>query len=169
MIDRKKLIIIGVVASIGFLFFVLIVISAFTTKKEDPETTQVEPTSTELLIPTSSQTIPTALPEAEGIQLVSIDPPDGTKDLTILKQITMNFSSPMNERKFYYRVEPQTPTYIHTEGASIIISPQRGWSDGVTTITVHEASESVDGIKLSTPFQYTFETAPFPTPESGVE
>lgn len=169
MIDRKKLVIISIVAVIGFIFFVLIVISAFTSKNAEPDTTQIEPTSTELLIPTSSQVIPTALPESEGIQLISVNPPDGARDITIIEQIVMSFSSPMNEKKFYYKVDPQTPTYIHTDGEKVIISPQHSWSVGKSTITVYDASQSLDGIKLSTPFQYTFETNPFPTPESGIE
>ena len=82
MINRKRLIIIGIAASIGFLFFMLIVISAFTSKDEVPETTQIEPTSAELLIPTSSSINDDTSNEQvdDVVQLLSTNPQDGVID-----------------------------------------------------------------------------------------
>lgn len=169
MIDRKKMIIISIVAVIGFIFFVLIVISAFTSKSVPPDATSIEPTGTDLLIPTSSQIIPTALPKDEGIQLISTNPPDQSQNIDPIVQISFTFSSPMNEKRFYYKTTPTTPTFIHTQGTTVVITPQSSWPIGANTITVFEASESTDGTKLSTPFQYTFQVSEPSEPIPGTE
>ncbi len=169
MIDRKQLILIIIVGVIALLFFVLVVISAFLPKNNDSQEASPTPIPEELVIPTSSQSLPTPLPKADGVQLISINPPDGFKDATIVEQIYMSFSSPMNEKQFYYKVDPQTSTFIHTDGEKVVISPEHNWPVGKNTITVFDASRSVDGIKLATPFQYTFEVQALPTPEPGIE
>lgn len=169
MFDRKQLLLIVVVAVVALLFFVLVVISAFLPKQDDSQVAAPTPTAADIVIPTSSQSIPTALPEAEGIQLISIDPPDGTKNAVTNEQIIMSFSSPMNEKHFFYKIEPKTSTYIHTEGEKVIITPETVWKIGTNVITIYDASLSVDGKRLATPFQYTFDVAPLPTPELLME
>lgn len=171
MIDRKKLIIIGIVAFIGFLFFVLIVISAFTSKSEVPEETQIEPTSTELLIPTSSSTIidPPDDEIGDTVQLVTTDPADGVIDQTTALQVVMTFSEPMKERAFYYKVNPASPTLISSGGNDITITPRDVWPFGENTITVFAESESLSGKRLSTPFTYRFTVKDLPYPDEEIE
>lgn len=171
MIDRKKLIIIGIAASIGFLFFMLIVISAFTSKDEVPETTQIEPTSTELLIPTSSSINEDTSNEQtdDVVQLVSTNPQDGVIDQTTALQINMTFSEPMKERAFYYKVNPPSPTLISSNGNDITITPRDVWPFGENTITVFAESESLSGKRLSTPFTYRFTVKDLPYPDEETE
>ncbi len=172
MIDRKKLLIIGIVAFIGFIFFVLIVISAFTTKEKVTQDTQPAPTSAELLIPTSSNSSNEDIvtePTDNAIQLVSINPQDGSIDQSPALQVSITFSEPIKERAFYYKVDPSVPTLIHSDGNSIIITPKNIWTFGVNTITVYAESESLSGKRLSTPFTYSFTVKDLPEPDEGFE
>ncbi len=170
MIERKKLILIVLFAAIGLLFFILVIISAFSHPENIIDESRVTPTAGQLVIPTSSSiSIPTALPEAEGIQLITTNPPDQSQDIDPIMQISFSFSSPMNEKRFFYKTTPATPTFIHTKENAVVITPQTTWSIGENTITVYEASESTEGTKLSTPFQFTFQVSEPPEPIPGTE
>ena len=132
----------------------------------------IAPTSSNINEPTSSvstEIVPTELPAKDGVQLITINPPDGAREVDTIEQIFMTFSSPMNEGRFYFSVNPKTPTFIHTEGNKVIITPENTWKVGKNIISVFGISESNSGTRLSTPFEYSFEVVPLPTPESGIE
>lgn len=170
MIDRKKLTLIIVFAVLGLLFFILVIISAFSSSKDTSSQPNITPTASKLIIPTSSSiSIPTALPVSEGIQLVSTNPPDQSQNVDPIAQLSFSFSSPMNEKRFYYKTTPTTSTFIHTQGTTVVITPQTSWPIGINSLTVYEASESIDGTQLSTPFQYTFQVSEPTEPIPGTE
>lgn len=171
MLDRKQLFIVGAVAVIAFIFFMMVTISAFLPRRQTDQTNQPSPTPNELLIPTASQntTDSSSFPPTVDVQLVSVVPPDGSLDLSPVTQVEFTFTQPMNERAFYYVVSPSTQTLISSSGNSIKITPKTVWTTGKITITVYGESESTDGKQLSTPFSYSFTVKDLPFPDEEFE
>lgn len=167
MIDRKKLLVIVGVGLIGLLFFILIVISAFTNKETDQIESQTSPTPEQVIIPTSSAQIPSKnIPNTtDQLQLVSTEPQDGSLNTTPITQISMTFSEPINERKFYYKTTPISSTLISSNENTITITPKEIWQNGQNIITVYAETESISGKRLSTPFTYSFTVQEIPFPD----
>lgn len=173
MLERKQLLIVGVIGLIAILFFVLVIISAFLPKQEISSTEQPTPTASELIIPTSSQNSTynssSEQQTSENVQLLTVSPPDGSLDQAPVVQVEMAFTHSMKERAFYYRVNPQVPTVISVNGDKITITPKHVWSIGKNAITVYAATESINGKKLSTPFTYSFTVKDLPFPDEEFE
>lgn len=172
MIDRNKLIIGGIGVALLFFIFFFILLSAFF-PGEKTDDTGIEPTQAiNVVIPTSStvdeSTNDTTSSPTELV-LISVNPPDGVTAQSPITQVEMLFNQPINEKTFYYKVEPETETFIHTEGNKIIITPKTVWNDGKVTITVFQEVQSLSGASLSTPFSYSFSVEDLPFPDQDIE
>ncbi len=167
MFNKKKIIFIVVSGLIGLLFFVLVIISAFTRNGSDQLKTQITPTPEQIIIPTSSIGTDNENPTNSNtqLQLIATDPQDGSLDLTPITQISFTFSEQINERKFYYKTNPQTSSLISTSDKTITITPKDVWPVGQNSITVYAETESTLGKQLSTPFTYSFVVQEIPFPD----
>lgn len=168
MIDKKKLFIILVIGGFGLLFFTLVLISAFTSTPDDQSAITPTPTPFDLIIPTNSSNLDTSNSDPSSLmQLVSIEPQDTSIVLTPISQLSFTFSEAINERKFFYKISPQSPSFINAQGATVTITPKEVWPVGRNTITVYAETESINGKRLSTQFthQFTVEEIPFPDEE----
>ena len=63
--------------------------------------------------------------------------------------------------RFFYTVDPVVETLITEDKniRAIVISVPSGWKEGITTITVLENTESVNGLRLEKPVVYKISTA----------
>lgn len=97
-----------------------------------------------------------------SLEVISIDPKDSLKTISVATPITVNFNQSLNQESFHYIVEPQIETYTVFSGSSVTFRSKTGWpidQDIVITIT---SAKSSFGLILNSPYIITAK-APLPT------
>ncbi|MDO8498082.1 MAG: hypothetical protein Q7S61_06090 [bacterium] len=96
------------------------------------------------------------------LQITKINPPANTdKQYFPVTQITFTFNQEMGPSAFFYEVFPPTETVV-LYGKSkneIILSPEKAWTEGVTTITIKTPTTSLQGNLLGRDTEYILNTA----------
>lgn len=97
-------------------------------------------------------------PSETKLELTGINPEENT-DINYLpvKQVFFSFNKPMNPGTFSVKIAPEAEILLslkQNDSNTIVVSPQKNWQEGITTITVLSETTSADGAKLEESFSY---------------
>lgn len=116
-----------------------------------PPLSSPSPTLTPTTTPASTKTL----------KLEAISPTEDTNQVYFpIKQISFTFNQPIVPASFVIETTPNVQTIIDlnpNDSRTAIITPQTGWEEGITTITIKDAS-STSGNKLDKPVVYKIKT-----------
>ena len=160
--NKRLLIFLSTTGVLIVILFVLIFFIIGRGKKgtgELPQTTPIPsaPFSPTLIPPTT----PTSI-QAQTLKIEKIMPQeDLIKEYLPIQYVSFAFNFPVVQGKFFYTVDPLVETRVTEDRniRAIVISVPSGWKEGITTITVLENTESVNGLRLEKPVVYKISTA----------
>lgn len=159
---NKLLLIAILIAAILIIGFILLV-SLFSPKKV-PE--PVKP-----VIQASFSPSPTSPSNQAGLlRLVTIDPREDTNQSYFpIKQVFFSFSEPMNPATVIVESSPSAKIITSLEPGNpntVVITPEKGWKPGITTIIISNTTTSANNKRLNQPIIYKINTQ-FPANPPG--
>ncbi|MCL4365898.1 hypothetical protein M1437_01595 [Patescibacteria group bacterium] len=96
------------------------------------------------------------------LTLVSVNPTEDTSQTYFpIKQIFFTFNQPMNPSSFVAEASPSVKiitTLKPDDPNTIIISPDKSWQPGITTITILSTTTALSGSKLDKSVVYKINT-----------
>lgn len=137
---------------IGFLFL----LSFFGSKKTSES---IKPVIQASFAPSSTTATPTGV---KTLKLTKVSPTEDTNQTYFpILQIYFTFSEPMNPATFIVNASPDEKIIASLkpdDPNTIIVSPDKNWQPGITTITISTDTISAKGARLNQPISYKVNT-----------